>query len=224
MPNEILRAHGWLSHQPATLQDQVLAMGRIRRYPRGSMVYCLGDPPGGIFGILNGSIAVTIAPGSTGPHLVHLATPGWWFGEGCFLTGQPRRIGLEASVDSALFYLPLEAMERLAAADPENIRRFSHISMMNIDLSLRVIDGLLMPDPDRRIAATLVRCVGTEPQGTIEISQTALGRIANASRKVVNRALARLEGEGLVIAGYARITVPDVAALKRFAHEEGPQG
>lgn len=219
MPHDILRNRGWLARQPAEFQEQVLALGRVRRFGRGAMVYSVGDPPGGIFGILQGVLAISIAPGATGPHLAHFARPGAWFGEGAFLTGEPRRIGLLALVDSVLFHLPLDAMERLADGDPETMRRFGQIAMGNIDLCLHAINDLLIADPVARIAATLLRCLGDEASGRVTISQAELGRLSNASRKVVNRALRALAGAGLVQVRYAEIAVLDPGALADFAAE-----
>lgn len=211
-----LRKAGWLSSQPASFQDEVLRLGRIRRYEQGATVVSIGDPPGGLIALVEGALAVFIAPGDTGPHFAHLASPGCWFGEGGFFTGGPRRLTLEVTAESVVFHLPLDAMERLAAADPENMRRFGCIALQNIDLCLEAIDTLLIADPKRRIAATLLRCIGESATPRIAMSQSALGRSANASRKVVNRTLGELAEMGLIEPGYAQIVIRDVARLKAF--------
>lgn len=217
MSFEALRKTGWLSFQPVSFQNEVRRHGRLRRHARGATIMSIGDPPGGLFGLAEGALAVFIAPGDTGPHFAHLASPGCWFGEGGFFTGGPRRLTLEATVDSTVLHLPLDAMERLAAADPENMRRFGCIALHNIDLCLQAIDTLLIADPKRRIAATLLRCLAESDAPRITMSQTALGRSANASRKVVNRTLGELAERGMVEPGYAEIAVRDVAALSAFA-------
>lgn len=224
MPLDILKSRGWLSRQPEAFQNDVLALGRVQRFRRGEMIYAVGDPPGGAYGILGGAISISIAPGAGGPHLVHQETPGWWFGEGCFLTGQPRRISLSAATDSVMFHLPLHAMERLAAEDPASTRRLAQIAMQNIDLCFRAIEDLLIPDPARRIAAVLLRCLGDDPRRTVRVSQAALGRISNTSRKVVNRTLGRFSADGLVRLGYAEIEILDIAALRRLAAGTSARG
>lgn len=213
----ILSVRGWLSRQPKPFQDAVYGSGQIRRFGRGASIYLQGDAPGGIYGVIRGAVAVTIAPGPTGPHLGHLASPGEWFGEGSFLTGEARRIGLEAATDATLLHLPLEAMERMAASDPSSVRRFAQIAMLNIDLTLRVIDDLLIPQADRRVAAVLARLVGERDHGAVHLSQAELGLVANASRKVVNGALGRFAGRGWVIRGYSAIEIVDAKGLRTFA-------
>lgn len=216
----ILSMRGWLSRQPKPFRDAVYEGGQARRYGRGAAIYLQGDAPGGIYGIVDGAVAITIAPGSTGPHLGHVAAPGEWFGEGAFLTGEPRRIGLEAATDATLLLLPLEAMERMAAADPMNVRRFGQIAMLNIDLTLRVIDDLLIPEADRRVAAALSRLVGGRDGCAVHLSQAELGLVANASRKVVNGALGRFADRGWVIRGYSAVEVVDARGLRAFTDGE----
>lgn len=216
MEQDALAMRGWLSLQPESFRAAVLATGQPRRFGKGATIYAQGDAPGGIYGLIDGAVSVTIAPGRTGPHVAHLASPGDWFGEGSFLTGEPRRVSLEAVTDSALFHLPLDAMERLAT-DPGNIRRFGQIAMLNIDLALHVIDDLLISDTDRRIAATLLRALGGRTQGSVALSQADLGRLANASRKLVNGALRRFAARGWVETGYSTLEVTNAAALRAFA-------
>lgn len=214
---DVLRSQGWLSQQPEAFATAVLQQGHLRRFANGARVFSVGDPAGGAYAIVSGVVAISIAPGATGPHLVHYGSPGWWFGEGGFLTGRPRMLGVDAIGDCQLFHLPLEAMERLAARDPANIRRFGQIAMVNIGLALTVIDGLLEPDPARRIAASLCRCLGAAPSGSVRISQAELGQISNVSRKVVNRVLREFGQRGWLSVGYGRIEVREARALRDFA-------
>lgn len=222
MDTGVLSRKGWLAGQPESFRASILGAGQPRLFARGATIYAQGDDPGGIYGILDGSVAITIAPGRSGPHLAHLATPGAWFGEGAFLTGEPRRVGLEAASECALFHVPLDAMERLASADPANVRRFGQNAMLNIDIALQVIDDLLIRDSDRRVAAILLRSLGGRPDGGVQLTQEDLGRLANASRKVVNRALQRFAERGWVKPGYSTMEVVDPASLRRFATLDNP--
>ena len=112
--------------------------------------------------------------------------------------------------------LPLHAMEQLAE-DPMAIRRFAQIAVSNLDLSLRVISDLMIAQPERRIAAVLVRTGDGQEQPFIRVSQSELGRLANASRKLVNKALRHFAAAGWVEPGYSVITILDAEALTQFA-------
>lgn len=218
---EVLKRDGWLSLQPEAFQTEVLKRLTLLHVPAGRSVYVSGDPVGGIYGLVEGTLAVTIAPGETGPHLVHLATPGWWFGEGCFLTGAPRRIGLQAVKDSRIASLSLSEMNGLVAKDPEAIRRFASIAMLNVDLALLAIDDLLRADPMRRIAAVLWRACGGQSGYKLPLTQANLRQIANASRKEALASLKLLDHLGAIRRGYASIEVTDAGLLRRLA-DSGP--
>lgn len=217
MKRDILRNRGWLSLQPRAIQDAVLANGREQVFEPGTSVFSVGDPPGGCFALLQGQLAVSIAPNMRGPNLVHVARPGTWYGEGAYLTRGLRRVGLHPVVESTLFHLPLDAMDRLSAKDAEWTRRFAQMLMINLDLALHALDDLLIEDPSRRVAAVLVRCLGEEESGTLSISQAELGHLSNTSRKVVNRVLGSFVERGWLRQGYSKIEVTEVRALRDHA-------
>jgi len=212
-----LLVRGWLSYQPPALQARILDRLRVAVFPARSTVYAHGDPPGGIYGLIRGSLAIIIAPGVSGPHLAHIAVPGSWFGEGSFLTGRPRRIGLDAATECVLARLSLSDMEALVGGDPEVVRAFAQIAMINIDLALRAVEDLLIPDPVRRVAAVLWRASGGQADQCIPMTQAELGHLANASRKFTLQALSELSASGLVRQGYRRIEILQPERLRRFA-------
>lgn len=219
---QVLTRSGWLSRCPTAFQEEVLARATVLRVAAGRHVYMTGDPVGGIYGLVSGTLAVSIAPGETGPHLVHLAAPGWWFGEGCFLTGAPRRIGLQAVTGCTVATLALAEMEGLSAKDPASIRRFAGIAMLHIDLALLAIEDLLRPDAVRRIAAVLWRGSGGQSGYRLPVTQVALRQLSNASRKETLAALRLLDELGAVRRGYGVLEVLDAQRLRSLADGEGP--
>lgn len=161
-----------------------------------------------------GILTVTTAPGPALPRLIHIGTPGFWTGEGPFMTGEPRRITLRAAVASRLLYLPLDAMEAMVDRDPRAARHFGQIPMASIDTLLRVIHDLLIKDPDRRIAAVLLR-LGAGG-GPVPLSQQEIGDMACATRKQVNFTLGRFATAGWVTHAYRSVSLRDRAALRAF--------
>jgi CRP-like cAMP-binding protein len=211
----IVSATGWLSLQPASFRAAVLSRAEVLHFVAGETIYRSGDPLGGIFGVVDGTMSVTSSPRDAAPILMHLGIPGMWTGEGCFFTRQPRRIGLRALVDTCMMHLPLEAMDQMAARDPNTVRNFAQILMTNVDTLLRIVHDLQQRDADRRIAAVLWRI--SAGGGPIPLSQTELGIIANASRKQVNAALKAFEASGWVANGYRSIAITGGADLRKFA-------
>jgi CRP-like cAMP-binding protein len=107
-------------------------------------------------------------------------------------------------------------MERMAAEDSMAIRRFAQIAISNLDLALAVSD-LMIAQPERRIAAVLLRSAGARHDPLVRVSQADLGQMANASRKLVSKALHQFGQSGWVETGYNAIKICDAQALKDFA-------
>jgi CRP-like cAMP-binding protein len=216
----ILSRAGWLLLQPAAFRAEVLRRSILLHFAPGEVVYRFGDPLGGIYGLVAGTITVNTAPPTETPRPIHLGVPGAWTGEGCFLTRQPRRLELRALVDTWMMHLPLDALDKMAARDPAVVQRVIQILMMSIEVLIRVVHDLQKPDTSRRIAAVLQRAteIGEAP---IPLSQTELGAMANASRKQVNAALQRFAISGWVTNTYRSITVIDAEGLRRFAAGDG---
>ncbi len=208
---DILSSIGWLAKQPEEFQEEVFKRAVPMKYGTNDVIYRIADPPGGIYGIVGGAVVASVAPRHAASHLLHLLTPGSWVGEASFLSREPRRVGLHAAIDTSAIYLPLDSMDQMAGRDPMATRRFTQIAMTNLDIVLRAFYDLQDPDEHRRIARALRRIAAME-NTPIPLAQSALGMLANASRKTVNAALrqfveGRLGEDGLPL-----------------GHDHGPQG
>lgn len=216
---DILSSIGWLSRQPDDFQVEVFKRAVAVKYATGDVIYRLGDPVGGIYGIVTGAVVASVAPWSATPHLLHVLTPGSWVGEGCFLSREPRRLGLQAAIETSAVYLSLDSMDQMAGRDPMATRRFTQILMMNLDIVLRAFYDMQEPDEYRRIARALRRVAALE-NTPIPLAQAALGMLSNTSRKTVNAALQRFAKAGWVNAAYRSITITNLKGLSRYAEGE----
>lgn len=212
----LMSQKGWLARHPELFRDEVLRRSRLVHLKADEMVFRLGEPPGGVYGLVSGTVSVSLAPAGATPELVMLGVPGHWTGEACYLTRMPRRGDLRAVVDTHMLYLPLDAMDEMAQQDVEAARRFADILMMSVEFLMRVVHDLQKPQAERRIASVLQRTtwIGDTP---IPLSQTQIGAMANASRKQVNAALKRFSDAGWLSNTYRAVTITDVDALRKFA-------
>lgn len=209
---------GWLAQQPQPFQQDVLARCLVQSFKPEQPVYRIGDPPGGVYGLVSGILAISLAPPHATERFIQFGLIGAWAGEGPFMTGDPRRVEMRAVSACTMLHLPLDAMHQLATRDPEAIRYFARMTIMHFDVLARVIDDLLIPQADRRIATVLERA-GWQAQ-RIQISQAELGNMANASRKQVNAAIARFAASGWIKHSYRTIELLDAKALMQFARHE----
>lgn len=215
-----MRRNGWLSYMPEAFQTQLLSNAYLIKFEPGKAVYRYGDPPGGIYGLVAGNLTVNAAAPDSTPRLITLGIPGAWTGEGCFLTGQPRRAEMRALGEAWLFNVPLDALERMAARDPAMIRAIGVSVVSAVDVLIRIVHDLQKRDASRRIASVLQRVtmIGNSP---IPLSQSDLGIMANASRQQVNGAMQKFAAAGWLDYTYRSVVVTDAAALSKYAEGDG---
>ena len=227
--HSIVLTQGWLSRTPEPFQRAVLARCLTRKFKAGAAIFRKGDPPGGLFGLLSGSLAVDISPAERGPNVAYFLRPGAWFGGAPAFTGQPRQVGLRATRTTELLYLPLHAINAIIAADPMAWRYFAVVGFANLETAISVCDDLMIRDHSKRFVAMLLQLggcrLGTPPStGPIEIDvgQAELAIMANVARTTAGVALRRLAESGHIDMAYRRIRIVNPDGLRAMLVRRGP--
>jgi len=213
----IVARQGWLSFPPPPFRQKVLERCRLETFAAGATIYSVGDPPGGMYGLVGGKLAISIAPGERGPYIAHFAQSGTWFGEAAAFTEQPRRIGLAATRETEVLHLPLHAIREIVAADPGAWRWFGLASIAHVDTAVGGADDLLIRDHVKRFVAVLLRlggCRYATPPGApleIDVSQEDLAAMTNLARSTAGALVHKLQAAGHIEAGYRsiRLLAPD---------------
>jgi CRP-like cAMP-binding protein len=215
---KIASANGWLSLTPPSFQSAVLDRCRLQGFAAGQSIYSVGDPPGGMYGLVSGGLAISIAPGERGPYFGHLARPGTWFGEAAIVTRQPRRVGLTATRKAELLHLPMEKFEEIVAKDANAWRLFALVTLGHLDMAIGACDDLMLRDHVKRCVALLLRLGGcrhatAKPSAPAEIdlSQDDIATLANVARTTAGAVLRSLEKAGHIkrTYRYIKILAPD---------------
>lgn len=217
----IVSREGWLSFTPPPFRQTVLARCKLEALKAGATIYSVGDPPGGMYGLVRGSFAISVAPGERGPYVAHFARPGTWFGEPAAFTEQPRRISLAVTRDSKFLHLPLPAIREIVTADPGAWRFFGLAAIAHNDTAIGAADDLLIRDHVKRSVAVLLRlggCRYSTPQGSmsieIDVSQEDLAVMTNLARTTSGTVLRTLEAAGQVKVSYRRVRILAPDALR----------
>ena len=209
---------GWLSFTPPPFRQNVLDRCKLLVLRDGATIYSVGDPPGGMYGLVAGAFAISIAPGERGPYVAHAALPGSWFGEAAAFTERPRRIGLSVSRNSEVLHLPLPSIREIVAADPGAWRLFGLAAIAHIDGAIGAADDLLIRDHFKRSVAVLLRLGGCRygaPAGAgpieVDVSQEDFATMTNTARTTAGIVLRKLEADGHIGVSYrkVRILAPD---------------
>lgn len=182
--------------------------------------------PRGMFGLVSGGLAVSIAPGESGPYFAHFARPGTWFGELSAITQKPRRIGLAATRDLQLLHLPLPKISEIVARDPAAWRLFALVTSGHIDIAIGACDDLMIRDHVKRCVAILLRLGGCRymspkdtSQAEIDLRQEEIATLANVARTTAGAVLRNLEKDGHIEQAYRRIRILAPDALRAMLRD-----
>jgi CRP-like cAMP-binding protein len=222
-----LRDLGWLSFQPPEFTAQVLAAGRYVERGPGEFIIRFGDSPTGLYGIAAGAVGLHVPNAEGTTSLATLAWRGEWIGMTAVVSGRPSAVEYTVIAPVVLLYLPMAKAVEIAARRIEWTRGLFSISGIGAENVVANVGSLLVRNPARRIAASLLRVAprhpGIEANGlTIPLTQDQVGEISNAARDVVNRALRRFEDRGWISVGYRVVTILDPEGLAGFVETGDP--
>ncbi|HET9474465.1 MAG TPA: Crp/Fnr family transcriptional regulator [Steroidobacteraceae bacterium] len=219
--DEFLSRHGWLSFTSPEFRVAVLARLELHDFDKGEPVYRAGDPPGGLWALVEGTVEIEGASPGAAPHLMHLGVPGFWFGEGPLIFGVNRLVSVNAGRPSTLVTLPLADCRAMLCADPAAWRWIALLSLFTADLAGGVVADLLLRDPVKRTAALLLRLAGvrslmfrSDRAAPIYLSQEKLGSLMNLSRNSIIPVLHDFERNGYIEISYGAIQVRNIAGLQ----------
>ncbi len=198
-------------NRPASPLERILAHCRPLRLLDGDLV-----PPVAFCRVEEGRIGLGLD--GVGPRVVHLLGPGAWFR----VEAPPRRLIRRAVGAARLVFIENTELE---AALPDDVAVVK-LAMLEVerDRILALTAALLVADPLQRLAMRLAALCTDVGATHLDLTQGELAVMAALSRHTVNRALARLEADGIVVNRYRRIEVRDLAALHAVAERKPGRG
>jgi len=209
-----LEETGWLSGLPLLLRSALLEVSRLKCYGAGDRVYGLGDPPGGLYGLEKGCLALEAAQSDSPPQKSYLIHPGTWIGEGPVAGLEARITGAWATRPSKVMSIEIAGFRRVAARDPDLWRYLVLLALQNTTRAIGLAQDLMLRGSRQRLAALLARLGGLRDHhrpvpAVVDATQGEIAAIANLSRGVVSRLLLEMEQEGLVQLRRANVEILD---------------
>lgn len=220
---EFLRGGRWFAGLPDALQEALLGAGRVRAVGGGARLFSRGDPPSGLYAVLDGTIRISgIAPSGKEALLVLLEPPNW-FGEIAVFDGLPRTHDAVANGDAIVLHVPAPALQAILDGEPTFWRELGRLVAGKLRLAFTAIEDLAMLPIPMRLARRLVWMAegyGERRRGrrrAVEVSQDELALMLATSRQTANQLLKELEAQGLVRLSYGEIEIVDLDGLRRVA-------
>jgi CRP/FNR family transcriptional regulator, cyclic AMP receptor protein len=212
----------WFSHLPVSLQDSLLAAARVRRLSPGQRLFKRGDPPCGLYAVLEGSVRIGAVSEQGKEALLSLVESPHWFGEICLFDGQPRTHDAVGLGHCVLLHIPQTALLTLLDEQPAYWRQLALLMSQKLRLTFINLEQLsLMPTAARLAHRLLMIAEGygeiDPPRRVLQLPQEQLASMLSLSRQTTNQILNDLQGQGIVSLKYGEIEILDAERLRALA-------
>ena len=209
----------WFSHLPVSLQDSLLAVARVRRLSAGQRLFQRGDPPCGLYAVLDGAVRIGAVNEQGKEAVLSLVEAPHWFGEICLFDGQARTHDAFGLGPCTLLHIPQIALLALLDEQPVHWRQLALLMSQKLRLTFINLEQLsLMPAPMRLAHRLLMIAEGygeiDEPRRVLQLPQEQLASMLSLSRQTTNQILKDLQGQGMLKLGYGEIEILDVQRLR----------
>jgi CRP/FNR family transcriptional regulator, cyclic AMP receptor protein len=218
----LARGH-WFSHLPEALQQSLLAASRLRSLAAGQFLFKRGDPPCGLYAVLDGAVRISAVNAQGKEAVLSLVETPYWFGEICLFDNLPRTHDAQASGPCTLLQVPQAGMLDLLEKHPAYWRDVALLMSHKLRLSLINIEQMsLMPASARLAHRLLMIAQGygeiDQARRTLQLPQEDVAAMLGLSRQTTNSLLKALEQQGIIGLSYGAIELLD---LKRLQHAAG---
>jgi CRP-like cAMP-binding protein len=189
-------------------------------FSKGSTLFKRGEPGNALYIVVRGQIRIFASTRQGNEITLALLGPGEFFGEMALLDGQPRSANAEATEDTELHYLDRDNFFSFLMNKESALRAI----LCSLSRRLRRTDDLLTEayflQISHRLARKLVELCDKDaainvPLPPICVTQRELAGMIGATRESVNKELNVLRHKGVVQTSRNRITILDMARLKR---------
>ncbi len=217
----LLTGH-WFAHLPPALQDSVLAVARVRRLPAGGCLFQRGDPPCGLYAVVEGGMRIGAVNAQGKEALLALVEAPQWFGEIALFDGQPRTHDAYAEEECTLVWVAQGALLAILQAEPLYWRDFALLMSQKLRLAFVMLEqqSLLAAAPRLAHRLLLIARGYGEVDGArrvIRLGQEQLAMMLSLSRQTTNQILKELEQRGVLRLSYGEIEIIDLAGLRDAA-------
>lgn len=213
----------WFSHLQPALRAALLERARLLRLEPGQRLFRRGDPPCGLYAVLEGMMRVGAVGRDGKEALLTLVEPPYWFGEISLFDGQPRTHDAYAEGTTRLLQVPQAALLALLAGEPGYWRDFALLMSQKLRLAFIALEEMsLLPAAPRLARRLLLMAEGygeTGPRRVLHLAQEQLALMLGLSRQTTNQILKALESAAVLRLTYGEIEILDLDALRRAAED-----
>ena len=191
----------------------------MRHLSAGQRLFGRGDPPCGLYAVLEGAVRVGAVSEQGKEALLSLIEAPHWFGEICLFDGQPRTHDAYAVGPCILLQLPQAALLAYLDQQPQHWRQLALLMSHKLRLTFINLEQLTLLAAPARVAHRLLMIADgygeIEPaRRVLQLPQEQLALLLSLSRQTTNQILRDLESQGILSLGYGEIEILDASRLR----------
>jgi CRP-like cAMP-binding protein len=220
-----LRRGRWFGTLPEPLAYALFSAGEFAEYAPGAL-YSADAPSQGLFALVDGTVHFDKFDLTGRRVLLHVAPPGYWFGEIVSAGRDRTAVNVHAFSPIKVLRISPETVRRLLGAHPELAGALSLLMAERFSALIELVCAMRRPTALAQIAGRLAviaqHCKDNDSAIDVVVLQMTQGDLADMTghaRQTVNPAIKRLQKEGVIEVAHRQIRIVDSTALEAFAFE-----
>lgn len=189
---------------------------RLRRVPKGEILFLLSDPGECAYVVRSGAVSIVLNSPDGREMVIEEVRPGEMFGEEELLTRKAYCAGARAHTTCELLVIPSETFLRVIDQEPHLARLVLDFTAQRLHKSIRQQMALAFMNAQARLARALLALEEEQRDiGYVTVSQDELAASSGLIRQTVAKALGEWRRNGWLLTGRGRIVVLNRKALER---------
>jgi CRP/FNR family transcriptional regulator, cyclic AMP receptor protein len=223
-PNDfkaLLLTGRWFRSLPSEFQDHLLAASRVKVLSSRERLFSRGDPPSGIFAMVEGAILVTAFGDGDKEALLTITEPPTWFGEIAAFDELERTHDAIAASESTVLHVSQERLHAILAAEPRWWRDLALLVTSKLRLALVAMEESAILPVRVRLARRLVLIAERYGEWNhftskvIGVRQEQLAMMLAVSRQTINQLLKELQEANVIKLSYGEIEILDLEGIRK---------
>jgi CRP/FNR family cyclic AMP-dependent transcriptional regulator len=214
----------WFAALAPEVRALMVTRAELVRLQRGEMLFRQGDAPGGLYGLVKGTLKMSTLREDGKEAILAVLETGIWFGEISLIDHQPRTHDATAVGAVEVLVLPADVFEQLMAR-VDFARAIAALLAGRIRLLYGIVEDATLRSTRARVARRLLMLArggaAMSPQllPRVPVSQEGLAMMLGITRQTLSKELQQLAAEGVIALGYGYIDIASAERLQRLTGE-----
>lgn len=218
----VLRNSTLLRGASPAAYDKLVAIGRQREYPRGTMLFMQGETASAIGLVAQGWVKLFRTAPNGNEAVVRVFHAGEGFGEAVALRKQPYPVSAAAVTDCTVLWFDSDRLLQMIREDPEIAVAILASTFFHLHELVSQVEQLKSQNGAQRVAQFLLELCGPTQQGRAVVmlpyDKVLIAAQLGIKPESLSRAFARLRNVGVTIRN-TEADIEEVGKLRAYAEE-----